>query len=280
MPPPPSHPPSATFLQQYQQQQQQLNQFNASFYQQSLRATDPAIFAQTASQFATNPSTSPLVDNPNLIDCILLDHAHAMALFSHFFQSASLDQRHTLAMITGALALELRLHSHAELQFVYPIFTERLPMPEGRALIQRALAEHLMMEESLKEMLLLRANSEMDALILCVKKLQTETMTHTAEEEARVLPLLSTLCTPEELVVKGFQFRAAKCNAPLMPQGDLFRSALSCLSAMGGPAGFTGGGGGGSVPAPATHHPTTMTTTVLMDKDKKNDGGDGGRAEV
>ncbi len=72
---------------------------------------------------------------------------------------------------------ELRLHSQAEIQVLYPVLTQRLGPGEGAVLAQRALAEHAMVEASIEEMLRLRGSGDKDALIARVKQAQTELMT-------------------------------------------------------------------------------------------------------
>ena len=123
-------PPSAT--------QPSAPTFNPQQYQQALKSTTPATFARTAAAYASSPSLGPL-RNPDLIDSILVDHSQALCLFSHFFQAAESGATNIMALVVGAIALELRLHSQAEVQVLYPVLATRLGT-EGHALAQRALA--------------------------------------------------------------------------------------------------------------------------------------------
>lgn len=112
--------------------------FDPAQYQAALKSTTPATFARTAAAYASSPSLGP-VRNPDFIDNILVDHSQALTLFSHFFQAAEANATHIMTLVVGALALELRLHSQAEVQVLYPVLAQRLGN-EGCVLAQRALA--------------------------------------------------------------------------------------------------------------------------------------------
>jgi Hemerythrin HHE cation binding domain len=179
-------------------------------------------------RYASSPSVGGL-RNPDLIDCILVDHAQVLTLFSHFFQAAEAGAVNIMELLTGAIVLELRLHSAAEMQALYPILAQRLG-GEGMALTQRALAEHAMLEKSLEEILRLRRPGDKEPLITRVKQLEIETMTHLAEEESMILPRMAAACTPQELANLGLSFRTAKQTAPLMPQTGAAIAAMEAMS--------------------------------------------------
>lgn len=89
--------------------------FDPSQYQATLQGTPSSAFARTASAYASAPSVGGL-RNPDLLDCILVDHSQVLTLFSHFFQAAEAGAVHIMELITGAIVLELRLHSQGEMQ--------------------------------------------------------------------------------------------------------------------------------------------------------------------
>ncbi len=202
--------------------------FDAAQYHATLQGTPAATFARTASAYASSPSVGGL-RNPDIIDCILVDHAQILTLFSHFFQAAESSAVNIMELVCGAIVLELRLHSQAEIQVLYPVFAQRLG-GEGMALTQRALAEHAMLERSLTEILRLRRPADSQLLITRVKQLEIETMTHLAEEESMILPRMAAACSPQELGTLGLSFRTAKQMAPLMPQTEATIAALGGMA--------------------------------------------------
>lgn len=124
-----------------------------------------------------------------------------------YVQAAEAGASNIMSMVLGGLALDLRLHSQAEMQVLYPLLAQRLGS-EGAALAQRSLAvswrchdccqvlsqfsmfslvllasqtgcawcitvqEHAMVEQSIADMLVLRNHPE--ALVTRVKQAQTE----------------------------------------------------------------------------------------------------------
>ena len=73
-----------------------------------------------------------------------LDNSHLRNLItsSSSSQAAEAGAANIMSMVTGALALDLRLHAEAEMQVLYPVLSTRLGA-EGAALAQRALAVSL-----------------------------------------------------------------------------------------------------------------------------------------
>jgi hypothetical protein len=232
-------------------------------------------FHRAAAVLAASPAVaSPF--NPNLIHCILCDHAAILTLFNHFFQASEANVRggfelpgprrratahgaaarspppgllaqafHIMSLVAGALALELRLHSHAEMMVLYPITVGRLGA-EGAALAQRALAEHAMVEQSIAEILRLR--SAPGELVERVKQAQIEVMAHQGEEEAALLPKVAAALSQEELGTLGNVFRSVKQSAALCPQTP---HAQAASAAGGGGQGGAAAGGAGAGAAAA-----------------------------
>ncbi|GAB4816328.1 hypothetical protein N2152v2_003374 [Parachlorella kessleri] len=204
-------------------------QLSPEQYQQALKDTQPITFAGAAATVAASPSVGVVAD-PTLTDIILCDHSSTLTLFNHFFQAAQAGATNIMEMVLGALALDLRLHSQAEMQVLYPILAERLG-DSGAAWAQRSLQEHAMVEQSIADCLALRADPTNEALVTRVKQMQQEFMAHQQEEEQIILPALVTALTPEELVSLATTFKAVKQTAPLLPQTPAVQAAMAAAAA-------------------------------------------------
>ncbi|KAL4420251.1 hypothetical protein ABPG77_003430 [Micractinium sp. CCAP 211/92] len=184
---------------------------------QTLAATPPVAMSQTAASVAAGPPLGA-VPPPTLTDCILCDHSEVLTLFNHFFQAAQAGNALAMDMCVCALALAMRLHSQAENKVLYPLLESRL----GEAGLQwaaRELAEHGMLEQSIADVLSLRAVGG-QALANRMKQAQAEFLTHQAEEEGQILPAVAAVLTADEPTLLAAQFKAAKQSAPLAPQAE------------------------------------------------------------
>jgi len=144
------------------------------------------------------------------------DHRHTLTLLTQFFKIAEKNIQ-AASLIAVALAIDLRLHQHAELEVVYPLL-QQVDKESGSLLVNHNQEEHKLLDSQLDELLNVVSSSpdiNSSRLVSLVQNIEELFIAHQAEEELQVLPRLAKGLSTKELVEAGAQFTAAKQHADL-----------------------------------------------------------------
>jgi hypothetical protein len=63
-----------------------------------------------------------------LVDAVLGDHRHLLALFDHFLAAAEGGATHVMELVAGALAVDLRMHSQVGYWLANSLVFKALPL--------------------------------------------------------------------------------------------------------------------------------------------------------
>jgi hypothetical protein len=144
------------------------------------------------------------------------DHRNTLTLLTQFFNTVEKNIR-AASLIAAALAIDLRLHQHAEFEVLYPLL-QQVDKESGSLLVKHNLQEHKNLDSQLDILLdVVSSSPDIDSsrLVLLVQKIEELFIAHQAEEELQVLPRLAKGLSTKELVEAGAQFTAAKQHADL-----------------------------------------------------------------
>ncbi|WP_433873148.1 hemerythrin domain-containing protein [Saccharopolyspora sp. CA-218241] len=147
----------------------------------------------------------------DLIDVLVKDHRAVEEAFGTY-ERGGLSDEHRRALVDHIIT-ELVRHSVAEEQYLYP--TARKSLPDGDAVADHEIEEHVGAEEILKELESLSpSEAEFDQK---VRKLISEIRHHVEDEERDLFPRLQQACDQEELQELGAKIVRAKEVAPTRP---------------------------------------------------------------
>ncbi|GGV86675.1 hemerythrin [Streptomyces gelaticus] len=157
----------------------------------------------------------------DVIEELTADHREADELFDRIeaVPTRGPERRRLLDQLT----IELVRHAVAEEQHLYPAV--RKHVPDGDALVDKELADHLRVERLLKDLEGLDADDP--ELIHLFVKLRTEVRAHVRDEESNLFIQLRAACGPEVLDLLGQEVRMAKETAPTRPHPGAPSSALA-----------------------------------------------------
>ncbi|GAB4816327.1 hypothetical protein N2152v2_003373 [Parachlorella kessleri] len=172
----------------------------------------------------TAPLDKVLIPEPNLLDAIICDHQHALALFDHFTLAAAQGNIHVMEVLAGAIALDLRLHLQAESDCLHPSLGDSLANHEAQSSARNSQA----LEGSILEMLTYRREQKWAKLIAVVQKAHQEFAGHVHGIESQILPLLPQTASQAELTALARKYHHVKKAASLLPQvGAILTEAAS-----------------------------------------------------
>ncbi|GAB4819065.1 hypothetical protein N2152v2_006111 [Parachlorella kessleri] len=162
--------------------------------------------------FIKNASSLP---QPSLVDVIITDHRATVALLDLFSEAAKAEDKQMMQKLQDAITLEIRLHSQAEMDVLYPLMAKK--MKNGKEMEAHVMEEHQKIEKDLLEALKLRkeGGEKLTSLMEDAKKVFLE---HMKEEEDELLPVFLEELTAEETLELANQILESKQKAPLMPQ--------------------------------------------------------------
>lgn len=147
----------------------------------------------------------------DLVRVVIGDHRAFEAVFTALeARAGTAEDRKDLV---DHLIAELVRHTVAEEQFMYP--AARSHVPDGDAMVDRAIASHTATEVLMKELEGMDPGDERFEPL--VDRLVEAVRLHLDEQEAHLLPLLKVACDEEELQHLGFKVLAAKEFAPTRP---------------------------------------------------------------
>lgn len=147
----------------------------------------------------------------DLIAELTTDHREVEELFAELERSGTDDETRREAV--SKVIAELVRHSVAEEMYLYP--TARKALPDGDALVDEELREHVEAEEVMKQLEGCHpSDAEFDRL---VRRLIDDVRHHIADEESVLFPRLHAACSAEQLADLGDKVRQAKSVAPTRP---------------------------------------------------------------
>jgi hemerythrin superfamily protein len=147
----------------------------------------------------------------NIIEELKADHREVEAMFNAIMALPTGDSRRR--EMADKFTIELVRHSVAEEMYLYPAVREHIL--GGGAMADKEIEDHSKVEELLKQLEGMDADrAEFDTL---VSRIITEVSGHVADEENRLFPALTGVCTPQQLNELGDKVRSAKEKAPTRP---------------------------------------------------------------
>ncbi|PSC69944.1 hypothetical protein C2E20_6580 [Micractinium conductrix] len=195
----------------------------------------------SAANPAGAPQAVPLLE-AGLINVMLCEHRRSLTLLDHFTLAAAQGNAHTVEILAGALAIDIRLHSAGVLGVLCPLLERRYASALGGPAQAAALRAQLQaVERGVLEMLTLRRERDWVALAGRVNLVHKDYAAHIHELEVGVLPRLAADVTQEELVSTGLLLQQQQITASLVPEigDDAFAAAGRVgpegASVLGGP---------------------------------------------
>lgn len=158
----------------------------------------------------------------DIASVLLSDHRHTVALLHHFQQAMGDTDTDDLLIETlvDAICLDIRLHSQAEFDVLYPYF-ENMLGKKGKEIARHSREAHVEIENNLVQALEMRKegkkSEELEELISTVMQ---EFEAHLQQEEEEYMPLLLEKASEEDLLELVEPFFQSKMNAPLMPPAE------------------------------------------------------------
>jgi hemerythrin-like domain-containing protein len=154
-----------------------------------------------------------MTDTPvdqDVIDLLTTDHHEVIDLLQQIKITTDAEERRDLA---DTVISELVRHSVAEEVYVYPAMKKYLP--DGDEAVDHDVEEHKELEQSMKKLESVDAQSPEFAQVLA--QLEDVLRDHVSDEENEQFPKLRAQVPPEELIEIGRKVENAKKLAPTRP---------------------------------------------------------------
>ncbi|MDP8970322.1 MAG: hemerythrin domain-containing protein [Actinomycetota bacterium] len=151
-----------------------------------------------------------MADGGNAVDLIIQDHREVEQLFQQY--EATMDAADRVEIVHQVVH-ELAVHGEVEELLVYPRVRDALP--DGDALADEAVDEHLAMKQTLNDLDSMSADDvELDDRM---RELMAEVRHHVQEEESGLLPGLRQALSDDDLRDLGSKLDSAKAVVPTRP---------------------------------------------------------------
>ncbi|MPZ72376.1 MAG: hemerythrin domain-containing protein [Nitriliruptorales bacterium] len=147
---------------------------------------------------------------PDAVDVLVQDHREVEELFSRYERAANADER---GKIVHAVIHELAVHGEIEELLFYP--RVRTSLPDGDALADEAVDEHLEIKKALNDLDKMTARD--DGFEPRMRELMAEVRHHVEEEENDMFPRIRDAIDREPLEQLGNSLQAVKKFVPTRP---------------------------------------------------------------
>jgi hemerythrin superfamily protein len=149
-------------------------------------------------------------EQPDAVDVLIHEHRHIEELFAAYEASSEpADQ----TKVAHAVVHDLAVHGEIEELLFYPRI--RAVLPDGDALADEAVHEHLEIKRTLNDIDRMRA--EDDGFDRKMRELIAEVRHHVEEEESELFPRIRDAVDRDDLVALAGHLAAARAMVPTRP---------------------------------------------------------------
>lgn len=149
-------------------------------------------------------------EQPDAVDVLTRDHRHIEDLFASY-ESTSDPAEQT--KVAHAVVHDLAVHGEIEELLFYPRI--RAVLPDGDALADEAVHEHLEIKRTLNDIDRMRADD--DAFDGKMRALMAEVRHHVEEEESELFPRIRDAVGRDDLVDLAAHLETARAMVPTRP---------------------------------------------------------------